>query len=105
MKACLDEGMLQAYLDGELAGVQLEACAAHINSCATCAELAHEAEHEFELFATALAPVLDTVPPTERLRANLEDAIADLQAPPRYMPEPAPARLRAWLAAFAASFN
>ncbi len=104
MNTCLDEGMLQAYLDGELERAHMEACAAHLAACATCAELAHEAEHEYALFATALAPVLDAVPPTERLRTNLEDAIADLQAP-RFVPEPAPARLRAWLASFAAPFT
>jgi hypothetical protein len=104
MNTCLDEGMLQAYLDGELGRAQMEACAAHLAACATCAELAHEAEHEYALFSTMLAPVLDAVPPTERLRANLEDAIADLQAP-RFVPEPAPARLRAWLTAFIASFT
>lgn len=104
MNTCLDEGMLQAYLDGELGRAQMEACAAHLASCATCAELAHEAEHEYALFSTMLAPVLNAPPPTERLRANLEDAIADLQAP-RFVPEPAPARLRAWLAAFITPFT
>jgi hypothetical protein len=101
---CLDEGMLQAYLDGELAPAQMEATAQHLAACATCAELAHEAEHEYALFSTAFAPVLSTPPPTERLRARLEDAIADLQAPPRRIIETPTSRLRAWWGALAAAF-
>ena len=103
MNTCLDEGMLQAYLDGELSATQMEACAAHIATCATCAELAHEAEHEYALFSTAFAPLLNTPTPTERLRAHLDDAIAELQAP-RFVPEASPSRLRAWWSAFTTSF-
>ncbi|HEX8068625.1 MAG TPA: zf-HC2 domain-containing protein [Pyrinomonadaceae bacterium] len=103
MSNCLDEGLLQAYLDGELPAAQMEAAAQHLGACPACAELAREAEHEYALFATALAPVLSAPPPTEQLRARLEDAIADLQ-PPRYAVEPKPARLRAWWQALAAGF-
>jgi Putative zinc-finger len=103
MNTCLDEGMLQAYLDGELAGAQMKACAAHLATCATCAELAHEAEHEYAIFSTAFAPLLSTPAPTERLRARLDDAIAELQAP-RFVPESSTSRLRAWWSAFTTSF-
>ena len=104
MNTCLDEGLLQAYLDGELAPAQMEAAAAHLAACAVCAELAHEAEHEYALFSTAFAPVLATPPPTERLRARLEDAIAELQAPPRHPHESPAERLRSWWAAVAPAF-
>ncbi|HYX42032.1 MAG TPA: zf-HC2 domain-containing protein, partial [Pyrinomonadaceae bacterium] len=103
MNTCLDEGMLQAYLDGELPTAQMEACAAHLATCATCAELAHEAEHEYALLSTAFAPLLSTPAPTERLRARLDQSIAELQAP-RFVTEPSTARLRAWWTAFTASF-
>ncbi len=102
MNMCLDEGMLQAYMDGELAPAQRETCAAHLATCATCAELAHEAEHEYALCATAFAPVLSVPAPTARLRVRLEDAIAGLQAPPRRIVASPVARLRAWASAFAA---
>ncbi len=105
MNTCLDEGLLQAYMDGELAGAQMEAAATHIASCATCAELAHEAEHEYAFMASAFAPVMNVPAPTERLRARLEDAIADLQAPPRRVTETNATRLRARLVAFASSFT
>lgn len=104
MNTCLDEGMLQAYMDGELPPAQMEAAAQHLAACPTCAELAHEAEHEYALFSTAFAPVLSTPPPTERLRARLEDAIADLQAPPRRAVEAPAPRLGAWWGALAAAF-
>ncbi|HEX8178251.1 MAG TPA: zf-HC2 domain-containing protein [Pyrinomonadaceae bacterium] len=104
MNTCLDEGMLQAYMDGELPGAQMEATAQHLAACATCAELAHEAEHEYALFSTAFAPVLSAPPPTERLRARLEDAIADLQVPAHRIIETPGSRLRAWWSALAASF-
>jgi hypothetical protein len=104
MNTCLDEGLLQAYLDGELAPAQMEATAQHLAACATCAELAHEAEHEYALFSTAFAPILSTPPPTERLRARLEETIADLQARPRRIIETPTSRLRAWWGALAAAF-
>ncbi len=104
MNMCLDDGLLQTYMDGELAPAQMETCAAHLAACATCAELAHEAEHEYALCATAFAPVLRVPAPTARLRLRLEDAIAGAQAPPRRIVESPVARLRAWAATFAASF-
>jgi Putative zinc-finger len=103
MNTCLDEGMLQAYLDGELTAAQMEACAAHMATCTTCAELAHEAEHEYALFSTAFAPLLNTPTPTERLRARLDQSIGELQAP-RFGPEASPSRPRAWWSAFTTSF-
>ena len=104
MNTCLDEGMLQAYMDGELPAAQMEATATHLAACPTCAELAHEAEHEYALLSTAFAPVLSTPPPTERLRARLEETIADLQAPPRRVVETPASRLRAWWGVLAAAF-
>lgn len=104
MNTCLDEGTLQAYMDGELASAQMEMCAAHLATCGTCAELAHEAEHEYALCATAFAPVLSVPAPTARLRVRLEDALAGLQAPPRRIVASPVSRLRAWAAIFAASF-
>lgn len=104
MNTCLDEGMLQAYMDGELPAAQMEAATAHLAACATCAELAHEAEHEYALFSTALAPLVNVPAPTEALRARIDDAIADLNVP-RFVPEPTPSRLRSWWSDFFASLT
>jgi anti-sigma factor RsiW len=104
MNTCLDEGMLQAYMDGELPTAQMEAARAHLAACATCAELAHEAEHEYAFFSTALAPLVNVPAPTAALRARIDDAIADLHAP-RFVPEPTPARLRTWWSNFFAALT
>jgi hypothetical protein len=79
MKECLDAGMLQAYLDGELSGEPAEKTASHLTSCKTCADAAREMQNEMSLVATVLAPEFEVNVPTERLRSRIEDAIAELQ--------------------------
>jgi anti-sigma factor RsiW len=100
MKECLDEGMLQAWLDGELSGESAEKTAAHLMSCMTCAEAMREMQSEAALIATALAPEFDVIVPTERLRTRIESAIAELQ------PNPVRAQStgRSWLQEFIDSF-
>ncbi len=81
MNHCLDEGTLHAYLDGELAPAALNGVASHLASCAACADAARDAEGELALFATASAPVFSSAHvPTQRLRARLDEAIAEMQA-------------------------
>ncbi|HMJ26176.1 MAG TPA: zf-HC2 domain-containing protein, partial [Pyrinomonadaceae bacterium] len=82
MKECLDEGMLQAWLDGELSDESAEKTALHLTSCVTCADAAREMKSEMSLLATALATEFDVSVPTERLRNRIEDAIAQLQPSP-----------------------
>jgi anti-sigma factor RsiW len=79
MKECLDEAMLQAYLDGELSGEPAEKTASHLTSCVTCADAAREMQAEMSLMAAALAPEFEVNVPTERLRNRIEGAIAELQ--------------------------
>jgi hypothetical protein len=79
MKECLDEGMLQAYTDGELSGELAEQAASHLTSCVSCAEAAREMQNEMSLLAAALAPEFAVNVPTERLRNRIEGAIAELQ--------------------------
>src|SRR5215216_4331603 len=57
--SCPEEGRLRAYLDGELAGVEREAVARHLDDCAECAGRA-EALGET---AGAVAGVLAAVRP------------------------------------------
>ena len=83
METCLDEGTLQAYIDGELSPETLNGVASHLAACATCAEAAHAAEQELALFSTALAPALSASVPTAKLRARLDDAIAEMNATQR----------------------
>jgi hypothetical protein len=94
VNTCLDEGTLQAYLDGELSPETLNATAAHLAACAACAGAARDAEQELALFSEAFAPALPASVPTAKLRARLDEAIAEINAPQRrFAPKPAP-RLR-----------
>jgi anti-sigma factor RsiW len=105
METCLDEGTLQAYLDGELSPETSNGVAAHLGACRTCAAAAHAAEQELALFSTAFAPALDAGVPTEKLRARLDEAIAALDAQPQFAPPPARTRLRSYLDSFIASLT
>ena len=100
---CLDEGTLQAYLDGELAPEILNGVALHLAACVSCTEAARAAEAELALFSTAYAPVLGASVPTDALRARLDNAIAELNAAPRpFAITPAPRRVSAFFASIVA---
>lgn len=102
MKECLDEGMLQAYLDGELAHELAEKAALHLRSCNPCADAGREMESEVALLTAALAPEFEVNVPTESLRSRLDDAINQLQPTPvraKVSPE------RSWLQKFTDLFG
>ena len=82
MKRCLDEGLLQSYLDGELSQERMSEAAAHIAACESCADALASAESETAFFATALAFAPDdTVSvPTEALRSRINAAVAQLES-------------------------
>jgi Putative zinc-finger len=82
MRECLEEGIIQAYVDGELSQEAAEKVVAHANGCAACAALIAEAENELVLLATALEPEFSLPVPSERLRERLDASIfeARLQA-------------------------
>jgi hypothetical protein len=105
METCLDEGTLQAYLDGELSPETSNGVAAHLGACHACAADARAAEQELALFSTAFAPALDASVPTEKLRARLGEAIAAMDAQPQFAPQPVPARLRSYFDSFIASLT
>lgn len=103
---CLDEGTLQAYLDGELSPETLNGAAVHLAACASCAEAARAAEQELALFSTAYAPVFAAGVPTDALRARLDNAIAELNAAPRqFATTPVTSRVSAVFASIAASLT
>ncbi|HEX8634959.1 MAG TPA: zf-HC2 domain-containing protein [Pyrinomonadaceae bacterium] len=106
MNTCLDEGTLQAYLDGELSPDMSNGVAAHLSACVPCAAATRAAEQELALFSTAFAPALSASVPTEKLRARLDEAIAEMAAPPRrFAPPPAPSRTRSIFDALVASLT
>jgi hypothetical protein len=77
---CLDEGLLQALIDGELSAEARREAEAHLALCPSCATAAEEAAREFALFSQALAFDEPLNVPTERLRANITSALAEMQA-------------------------
>jgi hypothetical protein len=106
MRECVEEGILQSYYDGELSPNMMENVAAHLATCATCADAASEIENESLMLATAFAPELSLNVPTERLRERLDAAIAAERLQARaVVAESAGTRLRGWFAGFAASLN
>jgi anti-sigma factor RsiW len=76
---CLDEGRLQALIDGELSAERKLEAEAHVASCPSCAAAAREAAQELAFFSSAFAADATLSVPTERLRANLSSAIAEMQ--------------------------
>ena len=76
----LDEGIIQAYIDGELSQAHAAATAAHLAACEACTAALAEAEGETSFFATAFAPDDSLSVPTAALRARLNAAVAQLEA-------------------------
>ena len=79
MKECIDEGTLQAWLDGELGGEAAGSVALHLASCPSCAEAARTVENENLLLTKALETEFAESVPSERLRQRLDSAIAEKQ--------------------------
>ena len=79
MRRCLDEGILQSYLDGELSSERVESVTSHLAFCLTCSAMARELESENSLVAAALAAEFDLSVPSERLRQRIDAAVAGLQ--------------------------
>lgn len=73
---CLDEGMIQSYLDGELSPNLMEKTAAHLAACDACALALSEAQEELDIFSVAFEHELSIPVPTEILREKLNLAIA-----------------------------
>ncbi|HWW75677.1 MAG TPA: zf-HC2 domain-containing protein [Pyrinomonadaceae bacterium] len=82
MKKCLDEAIIQAYIDGELPQDEAASTAAHIAACDACAASLAEAENESAVFSTAFAPDESVSVPTQVLRARINAAVAQLESRP-----------------------
>ncbi len=78
---CIDEGTIQAFLDGELSADLLENVACHFALCDDCSLLLQEAEGESAFAFSVLDDELNSLVPTERIRTNLYQAISTLEKP------------------------
>lgn len=72
---CFDIGEIQAFLDGELAAEQSEFVARHVAVCDDCAILLAEAEEDTAFAFSALEGEFNTLVPTKRLWAKINDSI------------------------------
>src|ERR1700682_4184332 len=104
MKECLQEEVLQSYLDGELHQRRMEQVTAHLASCLTCSDLARQLEQENSVLAAALAPEFESAVPSERLRDRVDAAIASarMDAPAGHDTQ---ANVRSWLSSLSDLFK
>lgn len=77
---CLDIGIIQAFLDGELSHDETSRVSSHMALCDTCAIALAEAESEATFVFSALDRELDTLVPTQRLWNKINDSIAEEKA-------------------------
>ena len=76
---CFDIGMIQAFLDGELASDLSERVVKHAAACDECALMMSEAEEENAFAFAALDGELNVLVPTERLRTKVFTAIDEIE--------------------------
>src|SRR5919202_691072 len=100
MRECIDEGVLQSYLDGELSREMAARVEAHAARCSTCAEAMDEAANEMAMFTSAFEPVMAADVPTVRLRERIDRAIAAKSAPAEISERKQGWTFRGWLASF-----
>src|SRR5688572_22395037 len=74
---CLDIGIIQAFLDGELDHSEVARVSKHIAVCDGCTVMLADAENESALVFSALERELDTLVPTQRLWYKINDSIAE----------------------------
>lgn len=105
MRECIEEGLLQAYLDNELSPETAESVAKHISACAACAGALSEAASELSLFTTAFEAEANWEVPTVRLRERIDAAIAEAQPSAQVYDERETGGLKAWLSSFIGSLK
>jgi hypothetical protein len=76
---CFDEGMIQAFFDGELESNLLEQVARHVSDCDPCAVMMSEIEAESASVAAAFEIENFELVPTERLRTKIFAGIAEYE--------------------------
>lgn len=72
---CLDIGIIQSFLDGELANREMSRVSTHVATCNSCATMLAQAEDESAIVFPALARELDTLVPTQRLWNRINESL------------------------------
>ena len=73
---CLDVGIIQAFLDGEISHTETARVSGHIAVCDACAAMLAEAEDESAIVFPALEREFNTMVPTQRLWNKINDSLA-----------------------------
>ncbi len=73
---CLDIGIIQSFLDGELRNAESAHVSSHIATCDSCALMLAQAEDESAIVFPTLAREFDTLVPTQRLWNRINESIA-----------------------------
>ena len=105
MRECIEEGILQAYVDDELSTEMCETVASHLSACANCAEAARTAASESAIFASAFEAEMSLGVPTVNLRERIDSAIAELNSPNHILEQPRKSSVSGWLVSFAGLFK
>jgi len=105
MKGCLEEGVLQSFVDNELSPEMMERVAAHLAACSKCAERLDEINSEMAIFSAALEPELALDVPTVRLRERIDAAIAEMNPPVQVTERKQGWSLTGWFASFGELFK
>ncbi len=72
---CLEIGIVQAFMDGELPHDQIARVSDHLERCDSCAFMLGQAEDEASLVFSALDREFNTLVPTQRLWTKINDSI------------------------------
>ncbi len=72
---CLDIGMVQAFMDGELSHDQIARVSDHLEGCHSCAYMLGQAEDEAAVVFSALDREFNTLVPTQRLWNRINESI------------------------------
>ncbi len=73
---CLDIGIIQSFLDGEVSHTESARVSGHIATCDTCASMLAEAEDQSAVLFSALEREFNTLVPTQRLWNKISESIA-----------------------------
>lgn len=74
---CLDEGTIQAFLDGELNDAQFDTATEHLALCDSCAYILSEAEKESAFAFAALDGEMNALVPTQRLWSKINVSLVE----------------------------
>ena len=105
MRECIEEGILQSYVDDELSPETAQQVAAHLAACAACSEAAAVAVGETALFTSAFEAENALEIPTVKLRERLDAAIAEMNPPAGFLGQQKSGSFGNWVASFAGLFK